>query len=452
MSQAKDYIFDVSDLKLYSSEKTAANNTPTASGVYFFIDENKNVLYIGKAKNVKNRLSSYYLPNLHGKTKIMVEKSKFIAYIKVESEIESLLLEAKLIRREKPPYNLELRDDKKPLYIRISDEKYPRVLTARRIDQNKRNQVAYGPFPSSKNVNQVLKNIRKIFPYSTHKLGKRACLYSQIGLCDPCPNLIEKSSGVNKEILTKIYLKNIYYIKKFLNGDFIGIKSDLQKEMKKDSDKEDYEAAHYVKEKLDQIEYITQPVRDTEEYVKNPNLIEDIRKNEITELENILVKYFVNIRKIKRIECYDVSHLQGNLPTASMITFINGEPDKSLYRRFKIRGDKKNSDTDSLREVAKRRSEHFEDWGKPDLIIVDGGRGQVSSFFEIFKESFPIVGIAKRQEILIIPEVLDGQIVKHRQKKLRAGPLHLVQRLRDEAHRFSRSYHHKLIEKQLVGN
>ena len=155
----------------------------------------------------------------------------------------------------------------------------------------------------------------------------------------------------------------------------------------------------------------------------------------------------MDIGEIRRIECYDVAHLQGSEPTASMVTFVDGEPEKNLYRQFKIRQKKGNDDVASLKEVAQRRLKHLSDWGVPDLIIVDGGKGQVGVFHEIFQEhNIPVVGLAKRFESVVIPRE-DEFIVR---KVPKGNALNLVKRLRDEAHRFARRYHHKLLTKMLI--
>lgn len=443
-----EIISNLKMLKLFPIDNLKTSSLPRASGVYIYFDSKKNILYIGKSKNLRLRISSYFHSKLYGKTKTLISKSKYLSFITVNSEIESLLLEAKLINKVKPPYNLELKDDKKPLYIRITKEVYPRVLTARKVDSNKGNIALFGPFPSSGNVKSVLKVIRKIFPYSTHKLDKKACIHSQMGLCDPCPNVIESKNNEEKYKMKNIYFKNIKYIKKFLNGDFSYIKTNLKDEIDFYSKKELFEKAKEIKEQLEQIEYITQPIINAFEYIKNPNLLEDVIFNETNDLINLLKPFFPDIGKLKRIECYDVAHLQGSFPTASMVTFINGVPEKSLYRKFKILQENKESDTDSLQEVAIRRKKHIVDWEKPDLMVIDGGKGQVSSFVKIFKKQIPIVGIAKKYETLVIPYFSKNRL-KYNQKKLCNGSLFLIQKLRDEAHRFSRSYHHKLIEVQL---
>ena len=189
--------FSVQNLKKVPASKKILQNLPEAAGVYIFYLENRPI-YIGKAVNLKSRVSSYFGVNLAPKTAKMVSEAEELGFIKVTSEIDSLLLEAKLVHDLKPRYNATLKDDKHPLYIRITKEKYPRIVTARKIEEKEPNLAFYGPFPSSWAVRSVLRMLRRIFPYSEHKLGRRPCLYSHIGLCEPCPSFIEKLKTKNE--------------------------------------------------------------------------------------------------------------------------------------------------------------------------------------------------------------------------------------------------------------
>ena len=421
---------------------------PETAGIYVFF-KGGTPIYIGKAINLKRRVSSYFDLDLEGKTAKMVSEADELSYIQVGSELEALLLEAKLVRVNMPKYNIALKDDKHPLYIQITKEVYPRVITVRKIDLSTIKAIAnYGPFPSSTNVRSVLKMIRRIFPYSDHKIGKRPCLYSHIGLCNPCPNMIEMTSDKSQIINWKRkYMGNIRNIKSILDGKIRRVQSGLVKEMRKASDIQDYEQASQIRDQIERIEYITRPQMPTDYYIQNPNLYEDVKKHELDGLSKILrdVKFKIP-DSLKRIECYDIAHLAGTNATASMVTFINGEADKTFYRHFRIRQAKGNSDVDSLKEVIKRRISHLEDsWGKPDLIIVDGGVPQVNAFNSILNQNkvgIPVVGIAKNPDRLIVG---DSKI------KLEGNVLHLVSRMRDEAHRFARRYHHKLVSNELIG-
>jgi excinuclease ABC subunit C len=336
-------------------------------------------------------------------------------------------------------YNVEAKDDKHPLYIRLTKEELPRIITARKISEKERNLAFYGPFPSSKSVYTVLRMLRKIFPYSDHKIGKRPCIYSHIGLCNPCPN--EIAGSLNYQTLRKKYLKNIRNIKSILDGRIEKVSKGLEKEMKYLSDTQNFEAAALVRNQISNLEYITRPRLPSEFYMENPNLYEDTRKKELNELKKILTESGVSkIKKLTRIECYDVAHLAGVMTTASMVTFISGEADKSYYRHFRIKNAKGRDDYASMREVAKRRKNNFIPWGIPDLIIVDGGVGQVNAFKEEIS-GVPVVGIVKHPDRLIVSD---------KKNKLTGPALNLLSRIRDEAHRFARRYHHSLISKSIT--
>lgn len=379
--------------------------------------------------------------DLEPKTAKMISEANFISFIQVTSELEALLLEARLIRKYMPHYNIAAKDDKHPLYIRITKEKYPRIVTARKIDEKEKNLAFYGPFPSSRSVYSVLRMLRRIFPYSDHKLGKRGCLYSHIGLCSPCPNNIENTNETAlKADLYKKYRTNIRKIKSILDGKIDIVAKDLEKEMSASSKAQNYEEAAAIRNQIEHLEYVTRPQMPTDFYMQNPNLYSDQRETELRQLLRILSENNIKIENLKRIECFDIAHLAGVNATASMVTFTDAEADKKEYRHFKIRKAKGGDDYDSMREVGRRRMNHLEDWGKPDLIIVDGGRGQVSAFSEVVT-GIPVVGIAKHPDRLIIGE---------QKIRLTGSPLNLVSRMRDEAHRFARRYHHKLVSRELT--
>ncbi len=415
-------------------------NIPLNPGIYQFKDNAGKVIYVGKAKNLKNRLNSYFTNQLLPKTAQMVATAESVSYIKVESEFEALLLEANLIKKYNPKYNIQLKDDKSPLYIGITKDKYPRVVALRKSQFSFYNlQSYYGPYLSGYSAQRILKLIRRIFPYSTHLPTKKICLYKQLGLCDPCP------SEINTPDLRKKYLRNIRNIKKILGGNLGQVGKDLEKEIKKLSSEEKFEEASVLAKQLESYKNtVMQQNYDVEEYLINPNLVEDLRDEELQDLA-IKLNYK---HKLIRIECFDIAHLSGSFPTASMVTFIDGEAEKKYYRHFKIFQKKSNSDVDSMREVITRRLKHIDppngeaSWGRPDLIIIDGGKPQLSAVHDLLEEAgIPFFGLAKQFETIVIRKP-DEEFIEI---KATGKALNLLQRIRDEAHRFARRLHHKQV-------
>jgi excinuclease ABC subunit C len=410
---------------------------PEVPGVYTFW-KNDTPIYIGKSVNIKSRLNSYLDLNLSVKTAQMVSEADKASFIEVTSDLESLLLEADQVRRFKPKYNILLKDDKHALYIVITKEEFPRILTCRKLYAIGYKH-AYGPFPNSTNVKTILKMIRKVFPFSDHKIGKKPCLYSHLGLCNPCPNYIQRiENSVQRLVETKKYKTNIRNIKLVLSRKFNVVRKSLEREMNELSKKQEYEQAMVVRERIKTLDYITQERIDTHEFLQNPNLVDDIRKDELESLSKL-----IKVDKLNRIECFDIAHLSGVSATASMVVLINGEKENSEYKHFKVKQKNGQSDYDSMREISRRRVKHIESWGKPDLIIVDGGLGQVKIFNEVFEKlGIPVVGIAKHPDRLIFP---DGSKIR-----LQGFTLQVVSRIRDEAHRFARRLHHLLLSKKLL--
>lgn len=409
---------------------------PEVAGVYTFW-KNKTPIYIGKSVNLKSRLNSYLAITLGVKTAKMVSEADEVSFVEVASDLESLLLESFLIKKHKPKYNIVLKDDKHALYIVITKEEFPRVLSVRKIESKIYAKGSiFGPFPNSTNVKTILKMIRKIFPYSDHKLSKKPCLYSHLGLCNPCPN--KKLS--EKDI--KIYRKNIRNIRMVLSRKFNFVRKSLETEMNNFSKLQKYEEAKLIRDRIKILDYITQEKTDIARFIENPNLTEDTRAQEISDLHTLLSTKF-SIQNLNRIECFDIAHLQGVSATASMVVLVDGEKENSEYKHFKVKQKNGQSDYDSMREIAGRRIKHLDSWGRPNLIIIDGGLGQVKIFDTIFmNQSIPVVGIAKHPDRLVFA---DGTKIR-----LKDLSLQLVSRIRDEAHRFARRLHHKLLSKNLL--
>ena len=424
---------------------------PHKPGVYLFKNKSDRVIYVGKAINLYHRVVSYFSGFTPGvstqfhtrsgnsfKASALVEEITSVETIIVESELEALILEANLIRKFLPVFNVSLKDDKDYLYIKITKEPFPRVLTARKHEL-KGSLKYFGPFPSSRTVRETLKALRRVFPWCNAKLHtgsvntnpllvwkRKACFYYHIGQCP---------GACAGKISQKDYRKNIFRISQLLEGKKERLVGELVKEMENASKKQNFEEAGRIKRIISGIGYLTQTNR-TSLYLENPNFLRD----EVV-MALVALKKALNLPKIpERIECYDISNIQGHESTGSMVVLTNGEIDKSQYRKFKIKMTGRPNDVGMHREMISRRLKHPE-WPFPDLMIIDGGIAQANGvLFEIrnLKFEIPVYGLAKRMEWLYSP---DGQVIKlpksHPASKL-------LQKIRDEAHRFAITYHRKL--------
>lgn len=406
---------------------------PHKSGVYIFKDKGGDVLYVGKAIDLYHRVSSYFSNSSSGnvKLKAMVLEITSVETIVVESELEALILEANLIKKYRPAFNVRLTDDKDYLYIAITKEFFPKVITARKPDLKKAKKY-WGPFPSGRNVLDTLKQLRKVFPWCGGK-GFLPCFYYHLGLCPGvCVGLVSR----------KDYGKIINRFSKLLDGKKEKLVSELALDMMRLSDEQKFEDAAKIKKIIQGIEYLTQPNR-TEMYLQNPNFLQEEKQLTLKQLKKDL-----NLPKLpKRIEGYDISNIAGKEAVGSMVVLTNGEIDKSQYRKFKIHISGKANDVGMMREMIERRLTHM-DWPKPDLILVDGGRGQARAVAYVIHNTrykIPVLGLAKRMEWLYPPE---GEVVKLPKASL---SLRLLQKIRDEAHRFAVSYHRKLRDTIIIG-
>lgn len=404
-----------------------------------FLDEAEKIIYIGKANNIKKRVSSYFLnKNLGPKTAQLVSKIKSIRNVSVDSEIEAFLLEAYLIKKYNPIYNVRLTDGKNYPYVYIDNKsKFSKVLVVRRPENLKN---IFGPFPNSGDLRYVLKLVRRIFPYqSVVNHPKKRCLYYHLGLC-PCPPLLSENE-------LKAYQRNIKHLIKFMKGDTKGVVKDLEKERNSKSKTEDFEDALEIQNKINKIVNITTSFIRPFDYDLNPNLREDSSRLATLELRQLLLENGVKTEKLERIECYDISNIAGQYSVGSMVVFKDGEKDSSSYRRFKIKNPPKvvPNDFAMMEEVLERRIKR-NDWQSPDLIIVDGGKGQVSVVRKVLQKNnskVPLIGIAKKEETIITSDF--------KEIKLRKGSLafKLVTGMRNEAHRFAVTYHKKIRSKMV---
>lgn len=399
---------------------------PHMPGVYIYKDKNGKVLYVGKAIDLYHRVATYFRgTSVNSKTAALVKRIVSLETIIVESELEALILEANLIKKYLPPYNIRLTDDKDYLYIKVTNEDYPRIITARKSEL-KNAKDYFGPFPSSRTVRETLKKLRRIFPWCTNPYGKRPCFYYHLGQCPgPCANKVDQ----------KEYNKTINRFRKFMEGKKTELVENLAGEMQIYAQNQQFEQAQEVKKTLTGLEYIVQPNK-VEVYLENPNFLEDQNKLAVSRLKKDL-----NLANLpKRIECFDISNILGKQAVGSLVVLTGGGLDKRWYRKFKVRMEGRPNDVGMMGEVLRRRLKHDE-WPKPDLILVDGGKGQVNAVWqEVIKTGWevPVLGLAKRMEWLYTTE---GTIIKLSRSSL---SLRLLQKIRDEAHRFAVSYHRKL--------
>jgi len=407
-------------------------NLPTTPGCYIYRNSSGEIIYIGKAINLKKRVSQYFRRDdaLGPKTKTLVSQIASIETKKVNSEIEALILESSLIKKYHPKYNSQLRDNKSYLYICISKSKIPIIFTAHSSNLPVHSDI-FGPFPDGSSVKSLLKTIRHLFPYrSVEKHPRTLCLYCHLGLCP----------GPNPD--AKLYHQNILRIKKILNGHFKSLLISLNKEMKMASKSEKYETALQLKNQIDSLNYIVSGWHDLKNLYTDINLPEDKQSQAIDSLETTL-KPYLQIKNIHRIECFDISQLGTNYFVGSMVVWQNGHIDTNQYRKFKIKTKVTPDDQFMIKEVVYRRLQHPK-WGTPDLIVVDGGKPQVSAVSSITE--LPLIGLAKRFETIVLKNV-DSWVEIN--LPTRSEALLLLEKLRNEAHRFANKYRKELMSKSL---
>jgi len=421
-------------------EQVKKLNISKSPGCYQFLDDKNKIIYIGKAANLRNRVLSYWRENAgHSPAKFsMMKQIDKIKLIETDSEIDALLLEANLIKKHQPQYNIVMRDDKRYIYIKIStEEKWPRIFMTRQIDKAGK---YYGPFVSTEAVKETLKAVRKIWPFRTCKnLPQKACLYYRIG---KCPGMCEM------EVDEATYKKIVNDISLFLEGGKKKIVKKLETEAvrlekiikKSKVDTEEYEKSFL---ELRQIKY---QLLNFKKVLGQSNVLGLINKyeNDVVELAKVL-----GLPKVpERIEGYDISNIFGRDAVGSMVVFSGGEASKKDYRKFKIRIDEEGGDIGMLREVLERRFGN--DWPLPDLIIIDGGKAQlnlISRILKKFKLDIQALAVSKGKGLrsAAAPDkVFFPGEAKPLELPLSSPALHLIKRVRDEAHRFAIKYHREL--------
>lgn len=521
-----------------STKVKSPENLPKKPGVYIMRDANDEIIYIGKAKNLINRVRSYFREKLdRPKTQILMSHFDSLEYIVTNSEKEALILEATLIKKHRPRYNVQLKDDKRYPYVKITNEKYPRLIITRNITKN---GIYYGPFTDVTSVKKTVKFLKSLFKIRTCRNMDGPCLNSQIDLCyAPCSGEISKEEY--DEIINKIDL--------FFQGKYSVIVKNLKKEMAEAAENEQFEKAAVLRDQITSIEEImekqfvdlvdddldqdviaiapndnevvviimpirngkivgrddflmsgsqyesnseilfafiqqyygfnrhipkqillNEPIDDTElleewlgdlrgnkVYIKVPmkgvklrlvNMAQknaEIIKHQKKAMENSLIelKKYLKLDKLPRIiEGYDISNISGKFAVGSKVSFKDAKPNKKKYKRFKIETPGPN-DFAMMKELLTRRLKMIDTDEEPDLIVIDGGKGQLSMACEVLDElnlaHIPIIGLAKEFEEIYIPNSKRPIIIPKNNKAL-----HLLQQVRDESHRFAITYHRKL--------
>lgn len=523
---------------------------PDQPGCYLMKDRQGTIIYVGKAKVLKNRVRSYFTGSHDGKTQRLVSEIEDFEYIVTSSDIEAFILELNLIKTHDPKYNIMLKDDKTYPYIKITNEKHPRLLIVRKVKKD--NGKYFGPYPNSFAANETKKLLDRLYPLrKCTNLPNRVCLYYHLGQClAPCVKEVEKDQ----------YQEIIQGITSFLNGGYGEVKEDLNAKMLDAAEKLDFERAKEYRDQIAHIETVMErqkitltdftnrdvfgyavdkgwmciqvffvrqgklierdvslfPIyRDPEEefltfvgrfyeqaeHIKPkeifiPSNIEgellatvlDIKvtipqrgkKKELVDLASknaqiaISEKFHLlerqekrtigaceelgnamNIATPLRIESFDNSHIFGADAVSAMVVFIDGKPSKKDYRKYKIQVAAKHDDYGAMREVIRRRYTRVlrEGLPLPDLIVIDGGKGQMEVAREILEDELgldiPIAGLAKDDKHQT-SQLLYGSPPEIIPLKRTSEAFYLLQRIQDEVHRFAITFHRQLHEKNAI--
>jgi excinuclease ABC subunit C len=428
---------------------------PSSPGVYIFKDKSGRILYVGKAGSLKDRVNSYF-QNKAGYARpieLFISEVKDLEIRKTDTVLEAYILEQELIKKLQPKYNVDGKDDRSFCYVLVTKEDYPRILIARKTDivqiPNDKFKISnkipisndkifkrisytrtYGPYTSKHQIETALKILRKIFPYhNKSQKTEKGCLDYQIGLCPgPYDGAISKAD----------YRKNIHGIQMILEGKKKSLVNKMKKEMEEYSEKHEFEKAAEVRNKI----FALQHIQD----VALISSRDDNFKFKISNFKSSSNDKISNFKKF-RIEGYDISNISGKYAVGSMVVFDNSEdyvkPNKSQYRKFKIKTIGGANDVGAMEEILARRFGN--NWPKPNLIILDGGKGHLNMARKILRNfhlEIPLIAVAKgpkRKKLDIysfgtIPEI----------------PKETVEQVRDESHRFAIKYHRKVRRKEAI--
>jgi len=441
---------------------------PRSAGVYFHKSKDGEIIYVGKAAVLKNRVRQYFQAarNLDAKTIALVNEIYDTDWVETDSEIDALFLESEMVKRYMPRYNILLRDDKSQMFVRIDMKSdWPYVCFTRNPSDDTAEY--FGPFYNSYALKKALRYLRKVFPYYVQEEGKQTSkLDEDLGLSP------KKNDG------SEMYKQNLRKLISYIKGNRKSIVAELEKEMKQHAAQQDFEMATLVRNKIYHMKELQRRVMfGDKEFL-------DISKDKaLSDLATILGLS----KNPTRIEGYDISHMGGTNVVASMVVFRNGVSDRALYRKFKTKLEI-NNDTFNMHETLHRRfsEKNVKAWGSPDLVLIDGGKGQLDAAIRAMNERgvrVPVVSIAKREEELLVhrgksnidtawmenqrAHMTDGVFIElsgeyyvinlhpgqrnasAHSKNLRgmagvsvySDVVKLFQRIRDESHRFAVSYH-----------
>ncbi|HLZ14593.1 MAG TPA: excinuclease ABC subunit UvrC [Candidatus Saccharimonadales bacterium] len=429
---------------------------PADPGVYFHKDATGEIIYVGKAAKLTNRVRQYFQKSRRRdpKTEALVAEIADTDWMVVDSEMEALFLEAEMIRRYMPRYNILLRDDKSLSYIRIDyDSEYPTVTTTRRpLDDGAR---YFGPYLSTVSVRTALKSLRRIFPFATKRTPgqKRATLYYHLGLD---PGLEEGRTSL------EAYRANLRKLMAVIEGKRKTIEREIEKEMRQAAKRSDFEVAAKLRNQLFSLQNLSNQV-----IFSDKEFLDISKDHALTELVDLLS--LANYPA--RIEGYDISHMQGTDVVASMVVFTNGVSNKGEYRKFKTHKDHNNDFYNMNETITRRLSEkNRKAWGVPSLVLIDGGKGQLDAAIRARDEAgcgrIPFIGLAKREEQIVIQKGKSNVTLREEIMRKLGGyatesedfilvnlphttnVVKLLQRIRDESHRFAVSYHSVLKVKR----
>ena len=422
------------------SPKAKARRAPHTPGVYLMKDAAGLVVYVGKAKDLKKRLASYFVPRQRMTPKVaaMMDTVADMEWHEVRSETEALLLEGKLIKRWRPRWNILFRDDKQFPQVRVDlADALPkfRIVRARTTDACR----YFGPFPHQQAVRRTLNEMRKKFGILLADSTPTALPDGTWKLYDDARSEIQKHANV---VTTEEYAARVTEACAFLEGKVESWGEQVEADMRKAAADRDYEKAASLRDLLDALKRTTEKSR---RFLRDNPLP---RRDEAGALTSLAAALGLE-RPPATAECFDISHISGTLAVASMVRFVDGQADKSGYRRFKIKSFEGNDDFRSMQEVVGRRYTrlHEEHRAFPELVIIDGGLGQVGAALAAFKEHDlappPLIGLAKREETIVFPDGRELKLPRH------DVGLALLMRIRDEAHRFANDFNADLRSRKL---